>query len=123
MRVTWSRSSGISVVICTQDRTDMLRRCLSAIRALDYPDYEVIVADNAPQTEATRDLVGELGGIRYVREDTPGLDWARNRGIAEARNPIVALIAEKRVKQVTPTQAATTRTNTACISSWSSPPP
>ncbi|MCL4402904.1 MAG: glycosyltransferase, partial [Acidobacteria bacterium] len=29
-------------------------------------------------------------GFRYVREDRPGLDWARNRGIAEARHDLIA---------------------------------
>jgi glycosyltransferase involved in cell wall biosynthesis len=78
------------VVICTRDRADTLRRCLAAVQMLDYPDFEVIVVDNASVTDATRDLVQSLPGVRYVREDRPGLDWARNRGIAEARHDIIA---------------------------------
>lgn len=81
---------GISVVICTRDRVDTLRRCLAAVQALAYPTFEVIVVDNASSTDATRLLVESFPGIRYVREDRPGLDWARNRGIAEARHEIVA---------------------------------
>ena len=80
----------ISVVICTRDRAETLRRCLASVQALDYPQFEVIVVDNASTTDATRALVQSLPGIRYVREDRPGLDWARNRGIAEARHDIVA---------------------------------
>ncbi len=80
----------ISVVICTRDRTDNLRRCLAAIQALDYPDFEVIVVDNAPATDTTHTLVQSLPGIRHVFEDRPGLDWARNRGIEEARHSIIA---------------------------------
>jgi len=80
----------VSVVICTRDRAETLRRCLTAVQALDYPDFEVIVVDNASTTDATRALVLSLPGLLYVREDRPGLDWARNRGIAEARHEIVA---------------------------------
>ena len=38
---------------------------------------------------ATRE-VAERWSARYAREDRPGLDWARNRGFAEARSSIVA---------------------------------
>lgn len=79
----------ISVVICTRDRADLLAGCLKTILALDYPNYEVVVIDNAPSSEATAKLAASLP-VRYVREDRPGLDWARNRGIAEARHDIIA---------------------------------
>lgn len=79
----------ISVVICTRDRTDLLAGCLRTVLALDYPSYEVVVIDNAPSSDATTRLASSLP-VRYVREDRPGLDWARNRGIAEARHDIIA---------------------------------
>ena len=47
--------------------------------------------DNAPSSEATRRLVERRGGrARYVREGRPGLDWARNRAIAEAAGEVIA---------------------------------
>jgi glycosyltransferase involved in cell wall biosynthesis len=79
----------ISVVVCTRDRTDLLSGCLRALQALDYPRYEVIVVDNAPSNNETAQLVASLP-VRYIREERPGLDWARNRGIAEARHSIIA---------------------------------
>jgi GT2 family glycosyltransferase len=61
---------------------------------LEYPRYEVVVVDNAPATEETAALVAAQYGtgarVRYVREERPGLSWARNRGLAEARGEIVA---------------------------------
>ncbi len=80
----------ISVVVCTRDRTETLRRCLAALQALDYPHFEILIVDNAPTSRNTEILAAETPGIRYVREDRPGLDWARNRGIAEARHGIIA---------------------------------
>ena len=79
----------ISVVICTRDRTDLLKGALEAILAVDYPDREIIVIDNAPSNTSTAELVARLP-VRYVKEERPGLDWARNRGIAEASHEIVA---------------------------------
>ncbi|MEG4632214.1 glycosyltransferase [Microcoleus sp. AR_TQ3_B6] len=79
----------ISVVICTRDRTDLLKGALEALLALDYPDREIIVIDNAPTNSSTAELVARLP-VRYVKEERPGLDWARNRGIAEARHEIIA---------------------------------
>ncbi len=79
----------ISVVVCTRDRHDMLRQCLASLAQLDYPDFHVVVVDNAPTDERTRLVVSEAG-FGYVCERTPGLDWARNAGIAAARHDIIA---------------------------------
>ncbi|HVE60699.1 MAG TPA: glycosyltransferase [Chitinophagaceae bacterium] len=79
----------ISVIICTRNRTEQLAECLKSLLALEYAAYEIIIVDNAPDNEDTYKLVKELP-VRYVREERPGLDWARNRGISEASHSIVA---------------------------------
>jgi glycosyltransferase involved in cell wall biosynthesis len=81
----------ISVVVCTRDRPLSLERCLQALAQLDYPAYEVVVIDNCSR-DATVAQVVARSGFRCVREDTPGLDWARNRGVEEAEHDIVAFI-------------------------------
>jgi len=81
----------ISVIICTRDRPLSLKRCLEMLAQLDYPAYEVVVVDNCSRDPKVAEVVAE-SGFRYVREDRPGLDWARNRGIQEARYDIVAYI-------------------------------
>jgi GT2 family glycosyltransferase len=81
----------VTVAVCTRDRTDDLRRCLAAVQRLDPPPFEVVVVDNAPRTEETRRLLHEeFPGFRYVREERPGLNNARNRAILEARGEILA---------------------------------
>ena len=81
----------ISVVVCTRDRPLALRSCLESLQALDYPisRYEVIVVDNASREATTRELALQAG-FRYVREEKPGLDNARNCGAASATYDIVA---------------------------------
>lgn len=83
----------VSVVIATRDRTAALRRCLDSLFAVTYPDFDVIVVDNAPSSTATADLIREEYAdrpITYLREDTPGLAMAHNRGLDEVRRPLVA---------------------------------
>lgn len=79
----------VSVVICTRDRTDLLKGAMEALLALDYPHREIIVVDNAPSNSSTAEFVARYP-VRYVKEERPGLDWARNRGIAEAQHDIIA---------------------------------
>jgi GT2 family glycosyltransferase len=83
-----------SVIVSTHDRPDRLAMCLPALLAQHYPDYEVIIVDNAPGTSATFDLVQQVADdhprLRYVLEDAPGLSRGLNLGIRSARGAILA---------------------------------
>jgi glycosyltransferase involved in cell wall biosynthesis len=79
----------VSVVVCTRGRPDLLDRCLQALAAQSHPGFEVIVVDNAP-TDAATEQVARRFDVIYVVEPQPGLDVARNRGLAAASAPIVA---------------------------------
>jgi glycosyltransferase involved in cell wall biosynthesis len=79
----------ISVIVCTRDRPQLLRTCLDALMRLQYPQFEVIVVDNAPSSDQSRGVVLETP-FCYIREDRAGLDWARNRGLETAANDVVA---------------------------------
>lgn len=81
----------VTVAVCTRDRPEDMKLCLEALNKLDYPHLDILVVDNAPQTEATKELVEtHYPSIRYVREPRPGLDWARNRAILKAKGEIIA---------------------------------
>ena len=80
---------GISVIVCTRNRTSQLATCLQSLLSLSYPLFEIIIVDNAPSNNDTKELTANLP-VRYVREEKPGLDRARNKGIAEAQYKIVA---------------------------------
>lgn len=81
----------VTVAVCTRDRPEDLATCLDSLERVDYERFEILVVDNAPSSEATRVLVERRAGrVRYVREPRPGLDWARNRAIAEAGGEIIA---------------------------------
>ncbi|MBC7725642.1 MAG: glycosyltransferase [Burkholderiaceae bacterium] len=83
----------ITVVVCTRDRAAHLRTALGAILRLDYPDFDVVVVDNAGRTSETRDLVRDEFAdprVRVVLEPVPGLSRARNTGLTAATGQIVA---------------------------------
>lgn len=81
----------VTVAVCTRDRSDDLRICLDAIQRLEYPALDLLVVDNAPSDASTERLIQTaFPRVRYVQEPRPGLNWARNRAILEARGEIIA---------------------------------
>lgn len=82
-----------TVAVCTRDRPELLGRLLHSIAGQSREPYEVLVVDNAPATEVTRELVSEkFPSFRYVREPVPGLNFARNRAFREATGSVLAFI-------------------------------
>ena len=84
----------VSVVMCTRDRPDGAVATLRGLAALRYQPFEIVLVDNAPGSEKTKDAVlaefGDDPRVGYVREPRPGLSRARNRGVAEATGGIIA---------------------------------
>lgn len=81
----------VTVAVCTRDRTTELVRSLESLIRLDYPALDIIVVDNAPSSNATECVVRTTyPNVRYICEPRPGLNWARNRAIVEARGEIIA---------------------------------
>ncbi|NES41971.1 glycosyltransferase, partial [Moorena sp. SIO2C4] len=80
----------VTVAVCTRDRTADLALCLDAINQLDYPYLDILVVDNAPTSDDTNKLVETYTNVRYICEPRPGLDWARNRAVLEAKGDIIA---------------------------------
>ena len=81
-----------SVVICTRDRPEFLKRCLSSLSALTSKPMEILVVDNAPTSDETHCIVSSMTGVRYILEPRPGLDIARNTGVLYSSGDIVAFL-------------------------------
>ena len=87
----------ISLVICTYNRAELLDHCLLACASLqgEEGDFEVVVIDNRC-TDHTQAVVasrmGQVPGLRVVREEKQGLSHARNRGIEEAQSDWIYFI-------------------------------
>lgn len=81
-----------TIAICTRDHPQDLRQCLEALKRLPDDGQEILVIDNGSKTDETRRLVDTFCMVRYIREDTPGLDAARNRALRDAGREIVAFM-------------------------------
>lgn len=86
-----------TIAVCTRDRPEELGRCLDGVERLADAGQEILVVDNCPGTEETRLLVQGRRRVRYVREETPGLNNARNRALREARHEMVAFLDDDAV--------------------------
>jgi GT2 family glycosyltransferase len=83
-------NGSISVVVCTRNRPEELARCLRSLQNLSPVPQQIIVVDNAPNSDATRQIVAQFSGIQYVLEPRPGLSVARNTGICHSIGDIIA---------------------------------
>ncbi len=85
----------VSVIIATHNRPSGLRQCIDSLLKQDYPNFEIVVSDNAPADDASRDLVHKIYGsnnlVKYVRDDLPGLGRAHNAGLSVAQGEIIAI--------------------------------
>ncbi|WP_327319401.1 glycosyltransferase family 2 protein [Streptomyces sp. NBC_01235] len=91
-RRTLQQAPPISVIVATRDRPEQLRCCLHSLLSQDYPEFEIIVVDNAPADGAAEALVrGEFPEkVLYVREPVAGLARSHNRALVHARGAVVA---------------------------------
>lgn len=81
----------VTVVVCTRDRPRDIEDCINSILAMDEEPHEILIVDNAPSDDATREVVGRFGDrVAYVVEPKPGLDNARNTGARQASGDVVA---------------------------------
>ncbi len=94
-----ANASGISFVICTYNRAQYLQDTLQSLveNKADPNRFELLIVDNnsTDQTPAVvRQFIDDYPNynIRYVKESQQGLSFARNRGISEAKSPIITFL-------------------------------
>lgn len=89
----------ISAIICTYNRDSYLGAAIDSLLAQDFPNFEVVVVDNA-STDRTREIVEARlhdDRLRYVYEPVAGLSVARNTGARVAKAPILAYLDDDAV--------------------------
>lgn len=90
----------ITFVVCTYNRADYLRDSLISLLDTNVPAqrFEILVIDNNSDDD-TANVVGSIqeinnnsNSVRYMQETSQGLSHARNRGVREARFPIIIFL-------------------------------
>ena len=87
----------ITAVVCTRNRSEGLARLLGTLIGQEYKRLRILVVDNAPSDDRTRQVVRAVANehrtdIDYVVEPRPGLSWARNRAVDVSDGDVVAWI-------------------------------
>ena len=88
--------TGVSVVIPTRDRDQLLARAVAAVAAQEQEQEQagslevVVVRDGTPAAELAVDLPAHVTLRQVPNTRTPGLSGARNTGILAAAHELVA---------------------------------
>lgn len=83
----------ISVVVPLYNGRNTINRCLNSILRQTFEEFEAIVVDDG-STDGGGDLAAGTtdARVRVVRQTNRGVSAARNRGVREARAPLVAFL-------------------------------
>jgi GT2 family glycosyltransferase len=82
----------VSVVVITRDRPEDLQRCLNAVLASTFTDFELVVVDQSAQAisvELVEALAAQDSRVRLVRDNGKGAARSRNIGWRATSGEIV----------------------------------
>jgi glycosyltransferase involved in cell wall biosynthesis len=84
---------GVSVIIPTYNRAELVTRAIESVLTQTYKNYEIIVVDDG-STDNTGELLRRRYGnrIQYIYQDNAGVSSARNTGINASRFELVAFL-------------------------------
>ena len=83
----------VTVVIPTYNRPDLLKKAVLSIERQTYDNLEIIIVDNGILPREKYSEILQLGNnIKYVKIPEHGANYARNKGILEARGDYIAFL-------------------------------
>jgi glycosyltransferase involved in cell wall biosynthesis len=84
--------AGVSVVIPTYNRADLVGEAIDSALTQDWPELEVIVVDDGSTDGTPKLLAGYGDRVRVIRQENAGESSARNAGIRSASYELIALL-------------------------------
>ena len=81
-----------SILVCTFNRLEYLKRCIASLLEIDFPEYEVIIVDDG-SNDGTKEFLDNIKNdkIKVVHhERNQGICAAKNTGIKHANFDIIA---------------------------------
>ncbi|MFX0020986.1 MAG: glycosyltransferase [Candidatus Hermodarchaeota archaeon] len=88
--MTISTLNPVSIVVPIRNRSDLLPNLINNLSKIDYSEFEIIIVDDC-STDNTRELLENYPVKSIFLEKSVGSAEARNIGIKEAKNSIIAL--------------------------------
>jgi cellulose synthase/poly-beta-1,6-N-acetylglucosamine synthase-like glycosyltransferase len=80
-----------SIVVPAYNEENVISETLRHLLAQDYPNFEIIVVNNASK-DRTHEVAASFPGVRVVDESRKGLLWAREAGRQAATGDIIVNI-------------------------------
>ncbi|MEI8294033.1 MAG: glycosyltransferase [bacterium] len=77
-----------SVIVCSYNGGKTLDRCLSSLKDINYPNYEVILVDDGSKDD-TQEIAARHPWIKNIRQINKGLSFARNVGARESTGDVI----------------------------------
>ncbi len=89
---------GVSVIMPTYNRADIIERAIDSVLSQTFTNYELIIIDDGSK-DSTEELITtkytaqiNSGKIKYIKQKNGGVSSARNKGLSEARGSIIAYL-------------------------------
>ncbi|ANH82032.1 glycosyl transferase family 2 [Niabella ginsenosidivorans] len=79
----------VSVIMPTYNRATKILNAINSALGQTYTNIEILVVDDG-SADATREVLKDVQGIRYIRQEHGGQARARNTGLALAKGEIIA---------------------------------
>jgi glycosyltransferase involved in cell wall biosynthesis len=77
-----------SVIVCSYNGAKTLDRCLSSLKEINYPEYEVILVDDG-STDETQEIAARHPWVKNIRQENKGLSFARNVGAHASSGDVI----------------------------------
>ncbi len=85
----------ISVVIPVYNKTKaLLDKCINSVLNQQYKANEIIIVDDGSDIDIfgiVKDYIKDNANIKYIKQEHSGANTARNRGISDAKGPLIVL--------------------------------
>jgi GT2 family glycosyltransferase len=83
----------VTVIVVTYNSANVLRLCLSSLVAQTYPQFEVVIVDNASVDDTCAIVEKEFPKFRLIRNsNNPGFAAANNQAMRQTSGEFIALI-------------------------------
>jgi hypothetical protein len=82
----------VSVVIPTYNGEKFLPDAIASVLAQDYPSLEIVVIDDGSDQDPEPIVEALANDVRFYRQENAGPAAARNRGIRDASNDLIAFL-------------------------------
>lgn len=82
-----------SVIIPYYKKRKYIERCIDAVLAQTYQDFEIILVDDGSQDDVAQFIQEKYSGkVQLIQQENQGVSAARNTGIAAATNDYIAFL-------------------------------